>query len=45
MNNIKKIYQHVGKCDDQQNIKDILDAARVSTPEGFTYYSTSLPMT
>ena len=26
MNNIKKIYQHAGKCDDQQNFKDIIDA-------------------
>ena len=25
-NNIKKIYQHAGKCDDQQNLKDILDS-------------------
>ena len=24
MKNIKKIYQHVGKCDDQKNLKDIL---------------------
>ena len=32
-NNIKKIYQHVGKCDDQQNLKDILDAAMVSNTE------------
>ena len=32
MNNIKKIYQHTGKCDDQQNIKDIIDAAILSTP-------------
>ena len=31
LNNIK-IYQHAGKCDDQQNLKDILDAAIVSTP-------------
>ena len=31
MNNIKKIYQHAGKCDDQQSIKVILDAAMVST--------------
>ena len=29
MNNIKKIYQHEGKFDYQQNLKDILDAARV----------------
>ena len=27
MNNIKKIYQHAGKCDDQQNLKYIIDAA------------------
>ena len=31
-NNIKNIYQHAGKCDDQQNLKDILDADMVSTP-------------
>ena len=36
MNNIKNIYQHAGKCDDQQNIKDIIDAAILSTPEGVT---------
>ena len=36
MNNIKKMYQHVGKCDDQQNFKDIIDADIVSTPEGVT---------
>ena len=24
MNNIKKIYKHAGKCDDQQNLKDII---------------------
>ena len=35
INNIKNIYQHAGKCDDQQNIKDILEAALLSTPEGF----------
>ena len=34
MNNIKNIYQHAGKCDDQQNLKDIIDAAILSTPEG-----------
>ena len=37
MNNIKSIYQHAGKCDDQQKLKDILDAAMMLTPEGFTY--------
>ena len=30
--NIKKIYQHEVKCDDQQNLKDIIDAAILSTP-------------
>ena len=32
MNNINKIYQHAGKCDDQQNLKDVLYAAMVSNP-------------
>ena len=36
MNNIKKIYQHAGKCDDQKNLKDIIEADILSTPEGFT---------
>ena len=45
MKNIKKIYQHTGKCDDQQNIKDILEAAILSTPEGFTYNSPNVHMT
>ena len=36
MNNIKNMYQHAGKCDYQQNIKDIIDAAILSTPEGVT---------
>ena len=36
MNNIKKIYQHAGKCDDQQNLKYIIYAAILSTPEGVT---------
>ena len=40
-----QIYQHVGKCDDQQNLKDILDAAMVSTTEGATYNSSHVPMT
>ena len=25
LNSIKKKYQHAGKCDDQQNLKDIID--------------------
>ena len=34
MNNIKKIYQHAGKYDDKQNLKDALEAAIISTSEG-----------
>ena len=45
MNNITNIYQHAGKCEEQQNLKDILDAAMVSNPEGFTYNSPNVPMT
>ena len=45
MNNIKKIYQHAGKCDDQQNLKDILDADMVFTPEVITYNIPNVPMT
>ena len=45
MNNIKKIYQHAGKCDDQHNLKDIIDAAILSTPEGFTDNSPNVHMT
>ena len=44
MNNIKKIYQHAGKCDDQQNLKDIIDAAILSTPEGVTDASPNVHM-
>ena len=29
LNNIKKIYQHTGNCDDQQNLKDIPYGAMV----------------
>ena len=36
MNNTKKIYQHAVKFDYQQNLKDIIDAAILSTPEGLT---------
>ena len=45
MNNIKKIYQHAGKCDDQQNLKDNLDAAMVSNLEGVTDNSINVPLT
>ena len=43
MNNIKKIYQHAGNCYDQQNLKDIIDASMVSTPDGVTYNSHNAP--
>ena len=45
LNNIQKIYQHAGKCDDQQNLKYILDDAMMSTPQGLTNDSPNLPMT
>ena len=45
MNNIEKIYQHAGKCDDQKNLKDIIDAAILSTPEGATDNSPNVHMT
>ena len=45
LNNIKKIYQHAGKCDDQKNLNDVLYAAMVSTPEEVTDESPHVPMT
>ena len=44
MDNIKKIYQHEGKCDYQQNLKDILEAAILSTPEGLIDNSPNVHM-
>ena len=35
LQNIKKLYQHSEKCGDQQQLKDILQADMVYTPEGF----------
>ena len=35
--NINKLYKHAGKCENQQQLKDILEAAMVYNPEGFTY--------
>ena len=32
MNNIKNIYQYAGKCDNQQNLKGVIDSAVVLTP-------------
>ena len=45
LNNIKKIYQHADKCDDKQNLKDILDDAMVSTTEEVLDDSPNMPMT
>ena len=45
MNNIKYIYQYSGKCDDQQNLKYIIDAYMVSSPELVTDNSHNVPMT
>ena len=44
MNNIKKIYQHAGKFDDQQNLKDIIEAPLLSTLEGLTDNSPNVHM-
>ena len=41
----QKIYQHADKCDDQQNLKDIIDAAILSTTEGVTDNSPNVHMT
>ena len=45
MNNIKKIYQYAGMCDNKKNLKVILDAAMVSTPEGVIDNSPNVSMT
>ena len=42
---IKELYKHAGKCDDQQQFKDILEAAMVSIPQGFTNNIPRSPMT
>ena len=41
----QKLHKQDGKCDNQQQLKDILEAAIVSTPEGFTDNSPIPPMT
>ena len=33
LNKIKRIYQHAGNFDDQQNLKDIVDASMLSNPK------------
>ena len=45
LNNIINIYQHLGKCDDQQNLKDVIYVTMVSTPEEVTDDSPSFSMT
>ena len=44
MKNIKNIYQHAGKSDDKQNLKDILESALLSTPEGVINNSPNMHM-
>ena len=44
MNKTKKIFQHAGKCDDQQNLKDILEADLLYTKEGVTVNSPNVPL-
>ena len=44
LENIQKLYKHFGKYDDHQQIKDILEADMVSTPEGFIGNSPISPM-
>ena len=41
----KNIFQHTGKFDDRQNLKDILDFAMMSTPEEIIDDNTIFPMT
>ena len=36
LENIKKLYKQADKCENQQQFKDIFEAAMVSTPEGFS---------
>ena len=45
LNNTKEIYQHAGKCEYQQNLRDILDSAIVFTPQDVTDENTSFLMT
>ena len=45
LQNINKLYKHSGKCDNQQQFKDICESDMVSTPEGFTNESPISPIT
>ena len=44
LENIKKLYKHASKCDDQKKFKDILEDAMFPTHEVFTNYSPIYPM-
>ena len=43
LQNIKKLYKHAGKCDNQQQFIDIIEATIVSTPEGLPDISARYP--
>ena len=45
LKNIKTLYKQSGKCDNQKQLKDILEAVMAFTPERFTYNSHISPMT
>ena len=45
LQNINKLYHHSGNCDNQRQLKYILEATMVSTPEGFTNNSPVSTMT
>ena len=44
LQNIKKLYKHAGKFDDQIRFKYIIEAAMVFTPEVFTNNNPKYPM-
>ena len=44
LNNIKKMYQHASKCDDQQKFKYHIEAAMISTTGEITDDIPGLPM-
>ena len=45
LQNINRLYKHDGKCDNQQQLKDIIEAAMVSNPGGFSNNSIRYTMT
>ena len=44
LQNIKNLYKHSGKCDDQQQFKDIIEDTMVYNPEGFDNNSPRSPL-